>query len=109
MALADSGVVDLRELDPLEQVDFVELARRRWEISFLTHTAQIRAACPSQEVADKLLEAMRSAYFVGYRDEREAQARVGMAELLKMQEASYRLTATKGGGVLEIVRPKGSP
>jgi len=71
-------------------------------LRFLEQAALIRATAPA-ETADKLLEILREAFFVGYEDQRRETRRVEVGELLRMQDIAYKLTPTSGGGVLEMV------
>lgn len=54
-------------------------------------------------MASKLQEVLREAYFIGYKDEKEESRKLDVEALLEMQNASYRLTSSKVGGVLEIL------
>jgi len=95
--------VSLTDLDPLEQVDFVEFERVELERRYYELAAVVTATARTPESAQRILAAVRASFFFDG-EEAESREKTAMGALLQAQEYDFSLRPVSGGGVMEITK-----
>lgn len=95
----------MRELHPLEQVDIMELEKMDLRIKFVENSIQVLSNARDSTAAEKLIEALKEEFFVGYTEKQEAKRKIAIEELMAIQKMTFNVTHVgKGGATLEVGR-----
>lgn len=97
-----TGAVDITELDPLEQADFIAYEQRELEIRFSEQAALMFALSRTEEDAKARIAALRKVYWPEAADVTDARDRLDTGALLEMQDKTFKLVQTGRGAMLEI-------
>jgi len=80
----------MHELSFLEQADLIAYEKRELERDYLGQCALIMSSVTSRDTAEKLMKALKEAYFVGVKD---SQTRT-LADAAKQLEELQKMTFT---------------
>lgn len=98
--------MDIRDFELLEQQDFIEAERKELYMRFVEQSNFIYATAKDGEQASKLLERLKSEYFIGYADIKKLDAVKQASDLIDAMQKTYKVTQTGAGLYMEIIDDK---
>lgn len=97
-----TGAVNLAELDPLEQVDFIAYEQRELNLRFIEQVNLVYCLSTSEEDASAKIEFLRSQYWVEDQAGTEDRDMLDTDALMSMQNKTFSIMTTGNGSMLEI-------